>query len=331
MPPRFDDKTLTSYLLGELSEAQQTRIEEQLFSDQECYERLQALKAEITDQCLRETLTPQQRDRFVQRFLSTRTGRDDALFARALDGVLREEETKRNAAEPEQMTQSWWRSLGMFFRSASGWQMAMTVGMIALVIGSAWLLVERHRLSRRLETAISERDAAQYGTQKVARLEEEMSRANSRNRELDQELQRMRKDLDQARQELEKIARQSKPDSTFGAMLSLVLAPGARRGNERVEQLVLTPQTRMVQLQLILESGETGTGYRAEVRTKDGTLIHSQDRLRTYRTTEGKTLRILIPAARLNDGRYEVSLAGSTPTGRSEIINYYDFSIARRF
>jgi len=38
-----------------------------------------------------------------------------------------------------------------------------------------------------------------------------------------------------------------------------------------------------------------------------------------------------IPANRLNDGLYEVSLAGGAPTGGSEIINYYDFSITRRF
>jgi hypothetical protein len=207
----------------------------------------------------------------------------------------------------------------------------MAVAVVALVIGGAWLLIERHRLSQRLETAISERDAAQSGAQKVARLEEEMGRANSRNRELDRELQQTRKELDQTRQDLEKIARQSKTSSTLDTILSLVLAPGARRGNQQVEKLVLVPQTQMVQLQLLLESGETETGYRAEVRTKDGTLIHSQNRLRAYRTTEGKALRIMIPAARLKDGLYEVSLSGNTLTGKSEIINYYDFSITRRF
>ena len=160
----------------------------------------------------------------------------------------------------------------------------MTIAIAAFMIGIAWLLIERHRLGQRLETAISERDAAQSEARKAAQLEDEMSRANSRNKELDQELQQTRKALDRARQDIETITRQSKTTSAIGAILSLFLAPGARRGNERVEGLVIVPQTRVIQLRLLLEPGETGTGYRAEVRTKAGTLIHSQNRLRAHRS-----------------------------------------------
>jgi hypothetical protein len=268
---------------------------------------------------------------FARRFLATENGRDDALFARALVGVLGEREKQRTPAADGQSPFSWWSPLVAFFRSAPGWQPAMATAMAALMIGIAWLLIERHRLGQGLETAISERDAAQSGARKAAQLEEEMGRANSRNRELDQELQHTRKALDQARQDIETIARQSKTTSAMGAILSLVLAPGVRRGNERVERLVIVPQARVIRLHLLLEPGETGTGYRAEVRTKAGTLIHSQNRLRAYQSAIGKALLVEIPANRLNDGLYEVSLAGATPTGGSEIINYYDFSITRRF
>jgi anti-sigma factor RsiW len=331
MPSELDDKTLTGYLLGELSEAQQTRVEEQLFSDHECYDRLQALKAELTDQYVQGTLAPEQGAMFARRFLATENGREDALFARALVGVLGEREKQQNPADDGQSTVSWWSPLVAFFRSAPGWQLAMPIAMAVLMIGMAWLLIERQRLENRLETAISERDAAQSGARKAAQLEEEMGRANSRNEELDQELQQTRKALEQARQDLATPPRQSKTTSTIGAILSLVLAPGVRRGNERVERLVIGPQARVIRLQLLLEPGETGTGYRAEVRTKAGTLIHSQNRLRAHQSAIGKALLLEIPANLLNDGLYEVSLAGTTPTGQSEIINYYDFSITRRF
>jgi anti-sigma factor RsiW len=331
MPSGLDEKTLTGYLLGELSEAQQTRVEEELFSDRECYERLQALKAELTDQYVQGTLAPEQRAVFARRFLATEIGRDDALFARALNGVLGERKEQRNPAAHEESPVSWRPSLGAFFRLAPGWQPAMAIAIATLMIGIAWLLIERHRLGQRLETAIIERDAAQSEARKVAQLEEEMGRASSRNRELDQELQQTRKALDLARQDIETINRQSRTTSAIGAILSLVLAPGARRGNERVERLVIVPQARVVQLHLLLEPGETGTGYRAEVRTKDGTLIHSQNQLRAHQSTLGKALLVEIPAGRLNDGLYEVSLGGATPTGQLEIINYYNFGITRRF
>jgi anti-sigma factor RsiW len=331
MSSGLDDKTLTGYLLGELSETQQTWVEEQLFSDHECYDRLQALKAELTDQYVQGTLAPEQGAVFARRFLATENGRDDALFARALVGVLGEREKQRNPAADGQSPVSWRSTLVAFLRSAPGWQPAMAIAMAALMIGVAWLLIERHRLGQRLETAISERDAARSGARKVAQLEEEMGRASSINKELDQELQQTRIALDQARQDIETITRQSKTTSAIGAILSLVLAPGARRGNERVERLVIVPQARVIQLHLLLEPGETGTGYRAEVRTKDGTLIYSRNRLRVHRSAIGKALLVEIPANRLNDGLYEVSLASATPTGGSEIINYYDFGVTRRF
>jgi anti-sigma factor RsiW len=331
MSSGLDDKTLTGYLLGELPETQQTRVEEQLFSDHECYDRLQALKAELTDQYVQGTLAPEQGAVFARRFLATENGRDDALFARALVGVLGEREKHRNPTAEGQSPVSWWSTLVAFFRSAPGWQPAMAIAMAALMIGVAWLLIERHRLGQRLETVTSERDAAQSGARIAAQLEEEMDRANSKNRELDQELQQTRKALDRARQDIETITRQSKTTSAIGAILYLVLAPGVRRGDARVERLVIVPQARVIQLQLLLEPGETGTGYRAEVRTKAGTLIHSQNRLRAHQSALGKALLVEIPANRLNDGLYEVSLAGATPTGQSEIINYYDFGITRRF
>jgi anti-sigma factor RsiW len=330
MPSGLDDKTLTGYLLGELSEAEQSLVEEQLFSDRECYDRLQALKAELTDQYVQGTLAPEQRAVFARRFLATEVGRNDALFARALNGVLGESKKQPNLAAHEQSPASWWPPSGRFFQPAPGWQTAMAIAIAVLMIGMAWLLIERHRLGQRLETAISERDAAQSAARKAAQLEEEMGQANSRNKDLDRELQQTRKALDQAHKDLE-IVRQSKTTSAIGAILSLVLAPGARRGNERVERLVIVPQTRVVQLHLLLERGEIGTGYRAEVRAKDGTLIHSQNQLRSHQSALGKALLVEIPADRLNDGLYEVSLASTTPTGGSEIINYYDFGITRRF
>jgi anti-sigma factor RsiW len=330
MPSGLDDKTLTEYLLGELSEAQQTQVEERLFSDRECYDRLQALKAELTDQYVQGTLAPEQGTVFARRFLTTETGREDALFARTLVSALGERKKRRNPIHAqEKLPLSWLPHLGTLFRLSSGLQTAMAIAIAALIIGIAWLLIERHQLGQRLETAFSERDAAQSGTRKMAQLEEEMGRANSRNRELDQELQQTRKALDQARQDLETITRQSKTTSAIGAVLSLVLAPGARRSNERVERLVIVPKTRVVQLHLLLEPGETRTGYRAEVRTKDGTVIHSQNQLRFHQSALGTALLVEIPANRLHDGLYEVGLASST--GRSEIVNYYDFGITRRF
>lgn len=331
MRPALDDNLLTGYLLGELSEAEQTQVEQQLFSDHESYERLQALKAEITDQYVRETLAPKLREVFARRFLTTEAGREDVLFANALNGALREGNTTWEPATRAESPVSWRRSVLMFSSSSPGWKTAAATAMVILFIGGGWLLIERQRLIERLETANRERDAAQSGARKGALLESEMDRLNSQNMELDEKLRQTRKDLDEMRQNLDRILRQSTPASALRAILSLALAPGARRGNDQVEELIVSPRARMVQLQLLLEPGVSKGPYRAEVRTKDGIRIYRQDRLRSRWTTNGKALLVNIPADRLKDGRYEVSLHGAKPTGETEILNDYEFNIIRRF
>lgn len=327
MPPVLDDNLLTGYLMGELSEAEQIRVEQRLFSDGESYDRLQALKAEITDQYVRETLDPQRREVFARRFLATQPDRENALFASALAGVLRADNTKREPAVREPAPVSWWPPRLVFFSPRSGWKTAMAVAMAILFIGCAWLFIERQRLIERLERSNRERDVALLEARKGALLETEMSRLNSQNNELDEKLRQTRNNLDQTRQKLDRVIQQSRAASAVGAILPLLLAPGAGRGNDRVEELILDPRARIIQLQLLLEPGETGSRYRAEVRTKEGTLIHRQDRLRSRRTVDGNVLRVNLPADRLKDGLYEVSLYA---TGAPEILKDYNFSITRR-
>jgi anti-sigma factor RsiW len=331
MPPVLDDNLLKGYLLGELSDAELARVEQLVFSDTDLYDRLQALKAEITDQYVRETLDPKRREVFARRFLATEAGREDALFARALDGVLRAEHTERELAVRDPAPVSWRQSVREFFSFSSAWKPAMAGAMALLLIGCGWLFVERQRLIERMETASRERDSAQSEARKNALLEAEMNRLSARNRELDETLRQTREDLNAVRQNLDQMVRQSKAASALGAILFLVLAPGARRGNERVEELIVDSRARTVHLQLLLEPGESGASFRAEVRRKDGPLIYRQDRLRVRRTAKGNALLVNLPANRLKDGRHEVSLYDSKAVGKQEILKDYEFSVTRRF
>ncbi len=120
MLPVVDDKLLTRYLLGELSETEQAQVEEQLFADTACYDRLHALKAELTDQYVRGGLTAKEQQVFARRFLATKDGREDELFARALDVVLREESEAQQPVITTAATLSWREKLAQYFQSLPG-------------------------------------------------------------------------------------------------------------------------------------------------------------------------------------------------------------------
>lgn len=204
----------------------------------------------------------------------------------------------------------------------------MTLAMLILFAGSLWLLSERQRLQNQIETANRERDAAQSRAQQGTALEKELARAKSQNQELDEKLRQSKKDLDEARQNLARTRQQSRSPSILDSVLSMVLAPSvAGRGSERLDEFVLLPEARTAHLQLLTEPGVEGKYFRAEIRPRNGDVIFNRDRLRLRRTSSGTGLRFSLPAARLQNGIYEVSLYSD----ENKLLSTYEFRITRRF
>lgn len=323
MLPVLDDKLLTRYLLGDLAEADQAQVEAQLFADETCYDRLCALQAELTDQYVRGSLSPKAQQAFAQRFLTTATGREDELFARALHLALREEREARQPVVAPSV--SWREKLAQYFQFPA-WQMAMTAAMVLLVVGVFWLLFETQRLRQQLAGAQTE---AQQAARTEAELAEQLRRARTRNEELDQLSRTAQQERDQARQELERLSARPSPGSMLGTMLSLLLAPGAGRGSSQVDELTLTPQAQQVQLRLLLDAGTSQASYRAELRTKQGDLLRTLNRLPIRSTKDGQAAQLTLPTSLLQDGTYVVSLYGVQSGQAPELINHYDFKIKR--
>src|SRR5918911_793705 len=83
MMSQTDDRTtIKSYLLGEITDEEQLRqIEERVFADEEYYEELLRVEAELVDQYANGKLTAGEREKVETLFLSTRERRRDLSFA----------------------------------------------------------------------------------------------------------------------------------------------------------------------------------------------------------------------------------------------------------
>src|SRR5262245_47380928 len=110
----IDEKTMVAYLLGDLSEEEQSLVAAQLFTDR-YYERLQSVEAELIEDYVRGELSDGERDHFENIFLAAPHRREQVEFARAMFHVLAEAE-KREPAQPAPI--SWWRSL-LFFSGSN--------------------------------------------------------------------------------------------------------------------------------------------------------------------------------------------------------------------
>jgi hypothetical protein len=82
------------YLLGEVSDEERTALEQKYFADDELFEQIVEAQNELVDAYLSGSLTPSQRKRFEERFLTTGSGSDSVKFAGALRRLVASREAQ---------------------------------------------------------------------------------------------------------------------------------------------------------------------------------------------------------------------------------------------
>jgi hypothetical protein len=107
---------LARYLLGELSETEQERLEEQYFSDDALLIEMLAVEDQLIDDFLRNKLTAEERRRFERGYLSFSCKREKVEFAALARTAGKEWKNDRRApVEPNKTP--WFLSLPAFFKS----------------------------------------------------------------------------------------------------------------------------------------------------------------------------------------------------------------------
>jgi hypothetical protein len=83
MKQRADsEKLMIRYLLGDVPEDEQIRIEERFFTDDEYFEQLLALEDDLIDDYVNGELTDREREQFEEYFLASPTRRQRVEFAK---------------------------------------------------------------------------------------------------------------------------------------------------------------------------------------------------------------------------------------------------------
>src|SRR5258708_8364808 len=98
------------YLLGDLSESEQTALEEEYFTDPPAFDKMVNAENELVDSYARGRLTPRLRKRFEQYYLAHPKRRERTKFAQALVTKLDQIEVDR-AADSKAELAPWWRRL----------------------------------------------------------------------------------------------------------------------------------------------------------------------------------------------------------------------------
>jgi CHAT domain-containing protein len=138
----IDRNTLRRYLLGELTQEEQLApVEERLLAEDNFFEECQLVKEDLIDEYVNQQLTPEDRRRFEQHFLTTDERREDVRHAQALArhaGKIRQESNQSEEKKDLRNDRSLLAFLWAWVSPKSSFRFATTLVVIVGVGFLAW-------------------------------------------------------------------------------------------------------------------------------------------------------------------------------------------------
>ena len=288
---------MSRYLLGELPEEEQLRMEERFFTDEELYQQLLALEDELKYEYARGGLSSEQRKSFEKRFLQTAADRQKvAVAGSVLEKCYAASAQQTAVAAPLREAQpSWWRSLAnLLLPQAPVVRLSLAAAGAVLLVIVSWSVYQTNQLRDRLQRLEAQRRSEQQSEQREL--------AQERNRRLE-------------------LERQNAHPQSSTAFLSFILVPGLVRDSDGQKPLVIPADSGTVRIQLDLKKKANYKTYRAEVQTLDGKRIWAQD---------VPTPTLELPARILPADDYVITLKGITAQKDMEDAGEYYFTVIRK-
>ncbi len=321
------DKKLTSYLLGEMSEAEQIRLEEEFFADDEKFQQLCATQDDLLDAYVTRRLPPEESEGFERQSLISPWMRDRARLAGVIAEYAGSTLPTRALTQPAATMPSWWQSFKeLVWPGTSIWRIAAMSAMALLVLAGGWLLLG----SLRARTELARIRERQANEQRIAQQQQEQAQVASerdRSAQLARDLERERVERERMESEVAKSSRQPSPGN-LQTVLSFVLTPQALRGSGEMPKLVIQPGVTSVDLRLNLSELTQYREYHAELQTAEGGIL-SRWRPQPSRKGDGGTFTIRVPVALLGSDDYLLILRGRASTGDYQMVANYSFRVLR--
>src|SRR4030095_1345859 len=143
-----DERLIRQYLLGDLSEEWQAKVQDRLLCDSEFFDRLVIEENELIDDYLRGALTEEQEEKFKSYFLAAPERRQKLSFAKALNKRISEEAPSRPGIEESPRRKHLFGPKGFSPPRFA----AVAVAALIFVVG-VWVAIENARLRKQIDNA----------------------------------------------------------------------------------------------------------------------------------------------------------------------------------
>jgi hypothetical protein len=292
-----DDRLLRSYLLGELPEPEADRLEERLLADDELFDLMEALEAELLADCSRGELAPAERERVLRRLASSPQGRERLALAGSLnkvaDGISQQATVvpfRIHATAPKAPKAP---------KAVFQW-VAMAAGLL-LVAGLSWFQLPTPQMPQKGNSPPVHTSDSQAPEKPTAPSVPEEKRAS---KSTPQQPERTPETT------TEKIAEKGQASTKRPDLVKAVfaLSLATLRGEEEIQEFHLPRGADIAEIQIDLEGLDDSESFHAAVRSKDKGIIWEKSDLEGRPLDWGTALVLDVPAELLAPGRYEVAV-----------------------
>ncbi len=303
-------KAVRAFLLGNLSEAERTELEDGFLAQDDFYQELLIAEDELIDAYVRGELPAPERAVFEQRRLTSPHLRERVEFAQTLFNSLSDKAVVVPARADDDSI-SWWQSLAAALamrRPALGFGVA--AALLVILLGGLWFLTEK------LRTPAPEQAKIIQPPPVIPRESPTPGGTPEPQQLAGDEVTPIRTPVTET------------PERTAPVLATFTLTPGLVRGAGGAEPLVLRAVVTDVRLRLTLDS-EPYEKYRATISTPEGTRVWSGE-LSNGSSKKSSLLNLSLPANLFKNGDYVLDLSGANAPGKWESVADYSFRIVKK-
>jgi len=315
------ENLIRRYLLGELAEADQAALEQELLIDRGKFDRVWAVENELVDSYVRGEMSRADRKRFEGHYLASPLHRERVAIAESfLTNIDQAVEETVEVSEKEPLV-PWRRRFPLRLpRPVFGPVFGMVLVMaLLLTFGLVWSYIERVRLTGQIANLQKEAQTER------AFLEQREREQASRNQEFEKQIADVSRRNEQLKAELEQL--RQRRQATAPTILSFLLTPAPVRGEKAIPQATIPLLTGKARLLMELDHNDYAN-YHVILQTVEGREIL---RSRTGKVRFGKDrafATLPVKAGELSKGDYILILFGQTADGKIEEVDRYFFRVS---
>lgn len=320
----FNENEAIRYFFGELSETEQTAMEEKFFADEEFSLFLDEVETDLIDSYIRDELEFSQKRKFEEKFLVSEHRQSRVKAALVL---LEKEKLLQPVAVTEDVKPTFLESLKRFFSVPNLAYASFAVIFLALIGGFVWFLQRPTEIvkigNENIRTTPSIQSSPQISPTVALTTSPTPTNVNSLPIEPEKSPTPIEKKGEPKNEPQPQPQPQPRQVSPVMARLDLFSSDSRSGGNE-ANKISLKPETGSIFLRLRFNTEEEFTKFRIEMRDAGGNLISSRN------AQNKNSLNLTIPAKNLRKGIYKITLKGAKTDLDFEDLDFFDLIVEKK-